>query len=654
MIKKILLIILCLLAFTGLGNTATYYIDYNAADDSANGTSTATPWKRVPGMTGFAGSYSHSAGDVFIFKGGVTWPKAVLPFNIAYSGSAGNQDTYTVDQTWYTGGSYTKPIFDGETTIAAYTGIFSTGAKSYITINGLKFIRVGAVSSGSDGRAIAAVYIGESIIISNNEIISDGKHAIVVNYTGSTAITSGIKIFGNDISKVANAIEISLSSGGSEDINAIEIYDNDIHDVTTEIINADHGDGIHIWSVPNYQQAKTLKIYNNRFYGDYASSDTSTSHTAQIYLEDCCNGVEIYNNDHSFSNTSTLRTNARFISPGFITVNGSTNVKVMQNSFNATGMIANSALAVASCIAIQNTTNATIKGNLMQDTYRLIYISGNVAGLVSEYNMGSTSVANGAWAGSYNVSGITTDCTSGNQCALSVWDNYGLDTPDSTQTDPKFVSITDPLDLQLQITSPALEDSTDLTAEIAGLATDHLGVARPQGAIEDIGAYELASAGAVSGTITADNMTEATIVTGGATIVIDIVNDTLVADDGTFAAAATDMIALFTSTGAEAGGWVAVVNAGLTNAAFTRNTDTRFTILLPAFAAYAITANETITTIIPASMLVTSTDPVTGAPTYFVSNENPAASVSGGVMGIATGAPIVGTATGAPIWFDTE
>jgi hypothetical protein len=51
----------------------TYYIDYSSGLDSNNGTSKSTPWKRDPYMVGFAGSYTHAAGDIHIFKGGVTW-----------------------------------------------------------------------------------------------------------------------------------------------------------------------------------------------------------------------------------------------------------------------------------------------------------------------------------------------------------------------------------------------------------------------------------------------------------------------------------------------------------------------------------------------------------------------------------------------------
>ncbi len=90
---------------------ATYYIDWVGGSDANNGTAKTTPWKRHAYMNGFIGSYSHSGGDQFIFKGGVTWPNSCFPISMGAGGSVGNNDYYGVDQTWYTGGSWSRPIF---------------------------------------------------------------------------------------------------------------------------------------------------------------------------------------------------------------------------------------------------------------------------------------------------------------------------------------------------------------------------------------------------------------------------------------------------------------------------------------------------------------------------------------------------------------
>jgi hypothetical protein len=121
---KILLLILLSLS----ANAATYYIDYVGGADTNNGTSTATPWKRAPGMVGCANtcaSTTPAAGDSFIFKGGVTWPNGVFGWLWTWSGNAttaspgctGTGCIYIgVDKSWYTGASWARPILDAEGT----------------------------------------------------------------------------------------------------------------------------------------------------------------------------------------------------------------------------------------------------------------------------------------------------------------------------------------------------------------------------------------------------------------------------------------------------------------------------------------------------------------------------------------------------------
>jgi hypothetical protein len=119
----------------------TYYIDYSNGNDTNNGTSTSTPWKDAPGMQSFTATYSHRAGDQFIFKGGVTWPYTEFPMNITNGGSSGSSDYYGVSKTYFTGASWIRPIFDGggatQQQIGYFMGIASNGP-GYITIDNLE------------------------------------------------------------------------------------------------------------------------------------------------------------------------------------------------------------------------------------------------------------------------------------------------------------------------------------------------------------------------------------------------------------------------------------------------------------------------------------------------------------------------------------
>jgi hypothetical protein len=106
--KKLLLTFVMALNVSG----ATYYIDYTTGLDSNNGTSRSTPWRSHPYMAHFGGSYTHNAGDRFIFKGGVTWPNSCFAMQIKGSGSVSTPDWYGVDQGWFSGSSWSRPRFD--------------------------------------------------------------------------------------------------------------------------------------------------------------------------------------------------------------------------------------------------------------------------------------------------------------------------------------------------------------------------------------------------------------------------------------------------------------------------------------------------------------------------------------------------------------
>lgn len=130
----------CLLAITASG--ATYYIDYTSGNDANAGTSTAAAWKRHPYMAGWTGSYSHSAGDRFIFKGGETWPNACFPITVAAGGSSESWDYYGYTNNWYSGGSWSQPVLNAQTN-AIGTGagniMVSFTYRSYITLDNFDF-----------------------------------------------------------------------------------------------------------------------------------------------------------------------------------------------------------------------------------------------------------------------------------------------------------------------------------------------------------------------------------------------------------------------------------------------------------------------------------------------------------------------------------
>ena len=143
----------------------------SSGSDSNSGTSEAAPWAHAPGMQTFTGSYSHQAGDEFIFRGGDTWGNANFPLAVVGSGSASQPDYYGVDSLWYSGGSWTRPTFDAQnepitgtdpnsspSTAGSNDIFFDLRRRDYITVDFLELTGFCAQStanscSGSSGSA---------------------------------------------------------------------------------------------------------------------------------------------------------------------------------------------------------------------------------------------------------------------------------------------------------------------------------------------------------------------------------------------------------------------------------------------------------------------------------------------------------------------
>lgn len=129
-------------------------------------------------------------------------------------------------------------------------------------------------------------------------------------------------------------------------------------------------------------------------------------------------------------------------------------------------------------------------------------------------------------------------------------------------------------------------------------------------------------------TQTSGNITEAGIVTGGATIILNLDGTTWSAFDNTIRAA---IVAGMDSEKSEATGWDALIKADPGSWSATgvvRTSDTVCTITLPASATYDITENETITITVPASA-VTSAEAIQAGPDVLISADIPVASGTG-------------------------
>src|SRR5208337_2423696 len=124
-----------LVTLSSLGVTNCYFIAANGSDSNA-GTTEAAPWLHAPEMPNCSSNCaavdtSHTtniAGTGFIFRGGDTWhfgnsgasPYTGGTWNIWWSGNTscayetgeGNCFYIGVDQAWYTGSSWARPVLN--------------------------------------------------------------------------------------------------------------------------------------------------------------------------------------------------------------------------------------------------------------------------------------------------------------------------------------------------------------------------------------------------------------------------------------------------------------------------------------------------------------------------------------------------------------
>ena len=133
------------LCFARSAQAATYYISSGIGSDTNTGTTKTLPWAHAPGMQGCTGTCSSTTpkpGDNFLFRGGDTW-RIASQWNWNWSGASGNNIVIGVDPSWYSGTSWTRPVFTGGGTYPGSGGgaflAMASGTPSYLDIGYLEF-----------------------------------------------------------------------------------------------------------------------------------------------------------------------------------------------------------------------------------------------------------------------------------------------------------------------------------------------------------------------------------------------------------------------------------------------------------------------------------------------------------------------------------
>jgi hypothetical protein len=150
------------------GVTACYFIA-NGGSDSAAGTK-AAPWAHLPRMRTWTGSHTPVAGEGFILSGGDTWTSEDLGFQWIVSGTSSNRIYIGVDPSWYSGGSWARPIFTCLNSSGVQHDCYTDSGQqnmiqlwsSYVTIDNVEFthLYIGAYHSVS---AVSLTHLGSEV-----------------------------------------------------------------------------------------------------------------------------------------------------------------------------------------------------------------------------------------------------------------------------------------------------------------------------------------------------------------------------------------------------------------------------------------------------------------------------------------------------------
>jgi hypothetical protein len=131
-----------LVTLASLGVTNCYFIAASGSD-SNTGTDEGHPWAHSPGMstcTENCAALTPAAGMGFIFKGGDTWNGSNLGIYWQWGGTASNPIYIGVDPTWYSGSSWSRPIWTcgGVACSGGSASYFFSAPQPYILVDNIE------------------------------------------------------------------------------------------------------------------------------------------------------------------------------------------------------------------------------------------------------------------------------------------------------------------------------------------------------------------------------------------------------------------------------------------------------------------------------------------------------------------------------------
>jgi hypothetical protein len=515
-------------------HASTYYVDYSAGSDPANGTSTGTPWKHCPGdasASSTAAATTLAAGDTIYFKRGVVYTTGGI--SVSHSGINASPITYDgTGSAWGTG----QAIIDGN----YETGVgFTVAANiSYITIAGFEIRNFGGYSdtnavvlaaaagtttnySGPFGEAIDCSAAGNTNLTFANLLIDRmGQWRNTIGWDGASVSGLGIYVDGQTGLIVTNC-EISkcgiLGLGIYATPNTFNCLVTScyFHDNINWALDVSvHQDG----GIINGLTITKCRFLNlNAMGGDFQGPHSDLLHQNYIFMRtatsatpwtnvtvSCC----LFGDTHAYGSLGgSGGTGAIFLSQG-----PSVNIynNVFAHSWSTTGVIpigyatypANQIVRIFNNTFYRDCAGSAVEltGLTGGATNRQVFIENNliISNPAMTYNNSvDLNIDSGNWPAALDYNGYYSSVFDQSTRHVIVYANLASLKSSGYEAhgfwgNPLFNNPNPPaLDCSIQTNSPAIGAGTNLSAFFT---TDYSGNARPATGAWDVGAFQ---AGAV-------------------------------------------------------------------------------------------------------------------------------------------------------------
>ncbi|HUN55328.1 MAG TPA: choice-of-anchor Q domain-containing protein [Smithella sp.] len=402
----------------------TYYSDFNTGVDTNNGTTTSTPWKYMPGMSGWTGSATLSSGDVVVLKGGSHWTFTSTSANLITPPATitimgGQQCGFTGSPAVVCNGTTTPcgsdasvscnggapwgsgyPIIDGQgNSTASRSGVYLfPNLKGYgLTIDGIELYNIGDYQNVSYGLQVT----GSNITIKNCLFAPYSLDGIAMQNTASNTTINNILIHDNTFEAMGRCeIDGGTGSTASAIINNLQIYNNTYYGPNTNgavYTNATfHGDGFMMSGNNTDTYGLTnVVIHHNKFIGDWCANNgtANDSVTAVIYITGSTsqysdNGTLIYDNlfeDDTATCTNGSGTQEPPWAWGAVAIGHGyhTGAQIYNNTIYGFSTTGESAIQISDV----NGATATIENNILAKCDNCILLDSSVVGTITmNYN----------------------------------------------------------------------------------------------------------------------------------------------------------------------------------------------------------------------------------------------------------------------------